>query len=94
MVYLPKAVVPVSLVLDLHIGHDRFGSNSDPSLNGHLLTILLLVRLGGYTVTVDYSTSFGRCSQFFFVILNLLEEVRRELSDFKTLFVMNRKSER
>ena len=27
---------PVTLVLDLHISHDRFGSNSDPSLNGHL----------------------------------------------------------
>jgi hypothetical protein len=26
----------VSLVLDLLITHDRFGSNSDPSLNGHL----------------------------------------------------------
>jgi hypothetical protein len=29
-------VVPVPLVLDLHIAHDHFGSNSDPSLNGHL----------------------------------------------------------
>ena len=27
---------PVPLVVDLHIAHDRFGSNSDPSLNGHL----------------------------------------------------------
>jgi hypothetical protein len=26
----------LSLVLDLHIAHDRFGSSSDPSLNGHL----------------------------------------------------------
>jgi hypothetical protein len=26
----------VSLVVDLHIDHDRFGSSSDPSLNGHL----------------------------------------------------------
>ncbi len=26
----------MSLVLDLHIAHDRFGSSSDPSLNGHL----------------------------------------------------------
>ena len=24
------------LVLDLRIAHDRFGSSSDPSLNGHL----------------------------------------------------------
>ncbi len=23
-------------MLDLHITHDRFGSSSDPSLNGHL----------------------------------------------------------
>jgi len=27
---------PVSLVLDLRIAHDRFGSSSDPNLNGHL----------------------------------------------------------
>ena len=27
---------PVSLVMDLHIVHDRFGSSSDPSINGHL----------------------------------------------------------
>ena len=27
---------PVPLVLDLHIAHERFGSSSDPSLNGHL----------------------------------------------------------
>ncbi len=26
----------MSLVMDLNITHDRFGSNSDPSLNGHL----------------------------------------------------------
>ncbi len=26
----------MSLVLDLHIVHDRFGSSSDPSINGHL----------------------------------------------------------
>jgi hypothetical protein len=33
---IANAVGPVSLVLDLHITHDRFGSNSDPSINGHL----------------------------------------------------------
>ncbi len=26
----------MSLVMDFHIVHDRFGSRSDPSLNGHL----------------------------------------------------------
>jgi hypothetical protein len=26
----------VHLILDLHITHDRFGSSSDPSLDGHL----------------------------------------------------------
>jgi hypothetical protein len=35
-VYLANASGPVSLVLDLRIVHDRFGSTSDPSLNGHL----------------------------------------------------------
>jgi hypothetical protein len=34
--YLVNTVGPVSLVMDLHIDHDRFGSSSDPSLNGHL----------------------------------------------------------
>ncbi len=35
-VYLPNATGPVPLVVDLRIAHDRFGSISDPSLNGHL----------------------------------------------------------
>jgi hypothetical protein len=36
VVYLPNEVITVSLVLDLHITHDRFGSRSDPSLHVHL----------------------------------------------------------
>jgi hypothetical protein len=34
--YLTNEAVPVSLVLDLHIAHDRVGSSTDPTLNGHL----------------------------------------------------------
>jgi hypothetical protein len=34
--YLANAAGPVPLVLDLLIVHDRFGSSSDPNLNGHL----------------------------------------------------------
>jgi hypothetical protein len=34
--YLVNEDGPVPLVMDLHIPHDRFGSSSDPSLNGHL----------------------------------------------------------
>jgi hypothetical protein len=34
--YLANAAGPVPLMLDLRIAHDRFGSSSDPSLNGHL----------------------------------------------------------
>ena len=34
--YLPNESGPVPLVLDLRIDHDRFGSSSDPSINGHL----------------------------------------------------------
>jgi hypothetical protein len=34
--YLANAAGPVPLVLDLRIAHDRYGSRSDPSLNGHL----------------------------------------------------------
>ena len=34
--YLTNTTGPVPLVLDLRIAHDRFGSSSDPSLNGNL----------------------------------------------------------
>ena len=34
--YLANAAGPVSLVLDLRITHERFGSSSNPSLNGNL----------------------------------------------------------
>ncbi len=34
--YLANPTGPVPLVLDLHIDHDRFGSSSDPTLNGTL----------------------------------------------------------
>ncbi len=36
MGYLPNESGPMSLVMDLRITHDRFGSSSDPSLNGTL----------------------------------------------------------
>ncbi len=36
MSYLANVAGPVPLVLDLRIAHERFGSTSDPSLNGHL----------------------------------------------------------
>jgi len=34
--YLANAAGPLPLVLDLRIAHDRFGSSSDPNLNGNL----------------------------------------------------------
>jgi hypothetical protein len=34
--YLANAAGPVPLVMDLQIAHDRVGSSTDPSLNGHL----------------------------------------------------------
>jgi hypothetical protein len=34
--YLVNAAGPVPLVMDLLIAHERFGSSSDPSINGHL----------------------------------------------------------
>ena len=34
--YLANVSGPVPLVLDLRIVHDRWGSNSDPSINGVL----------------------------------------------------------
>jgi hypothetical protein len=33
--YLANVADPVPLVLDLCIAHERFGSSSDPNLNGH-----------------------------------------------------------
>ena len=36
MGYLAKTTGPVPLVLDLRIAHDRFGSSSDPTINGTL----------------------------------------------------------
>ena len=34
--YLVNETGPVSLVMDLRLVHDRFGSSFDPSINGHL----------------------------------------------------------
>ena len=34
--YLANAAGPMPLVLDLRIAHERWGSSSDPSINGHL----------------------------------------------------------
>ena len=34
--YLANAAGPVPLVLDLRVAHERFGSSSDPSVNGNL----------------------------------------------------------
>ena len=34
--YLANVSGPVPLVLDLRIAHERFGSSSDPNLNGNL----------------------------------------------------------
>jgi hypothetical protein len=34
--YLPNVSGPVPLVMDLRIRPDRYGSSSDPSINGHL----------------------------------------------------------
>jgi hypothetical protein len=34
--YLVNVTGPLSLVMDLHLTHERFGSSSDPSINGHL----------------------------------------------------------
>ena len=34
--YLANVSGPVSLVMDLRIEHERWGSNSDPSIYGHL----------------------------------------------------------
>ena len=34
--YLANETGPVSLVLDLRMAHDRVGSSTDPTLNGHL----------------------------------------------------------
>jgi hypothetical protein len=43
--HLANAAGPVPLVLDLHIADDRFGSSSDPNLDGH----------SHYTIDIDRS---------------------------------------
>jgi hypothetical protein len=35
--YLANAAVPVPLVFDLRIAHNRVGSSTDPTLNGHFI---------------------------------------------------------
>ena len=58
--YLANARYPVPLVLDLLIAHDRVGSSSDPTLNGHLrypnnldrhLMKQLLIKYGNIALT-------------------------------------------
>ncbi len=39
--YLANESGPVPLVLDLRIAHDRVGSSTDPTLNGHLNTLTI-----------------------------------------------------
>ena len=39
--YLANVAGPVPLVLDLRIAHERWGSSSDPSINGHLHTLMM-----------------------------------------------------
>ncbi len=41
--YLANVSGPVPLVLDLRITYDRFGSNSDPNLNGNYITLILMI---------------------------------------------------
>jgi hypothetical protein len=50
--YLVNATGPVPLVLDLRIAHDRWGSSSDPSINGHLHYLNDIDRSLNETVTV------------------------------------------
>ena len=77
--YLTSDVVPVSLVLDLRITHDRVGNSVDPNLNGHLTImitllvlyhsyLLFLVRPGGYISTLSDFYSYkliGKLNAFF-----------------------------
>ena len=44
--YLANEAGPVPLVLDLRIAHDRWGSISDPSINGHLHYPTLMILIG------------------------------------------------
>jgi hypothetical protein len=39
--YLANAAGPVPLVLDLRIAHERFGSSSEHSINGHLHYLMM-----------------------------------------------------
>jgi hypothetical protein len=72
--YLANAAGPVPLVLDLRITHDRMGSSSDPSLNGHSkypnnldqsLNVQLLIKYGNIVLT----TTTGRRVRYHLCLL-------------------------
>ena len=69
--YLTNTADPVSLVLDLLITHDRWGSSSDPSINGHLHYPNDMDRSLNETVTdkirkyrTDYNNNSPSCVSF------------------------------
>jgi hypothetical protein len=59
--YLENATGPVSLVLDLRITHERFGSSSDPSIciNGHLDSFMRLLFLQTHRETDRFFADSG-----------------------------------
>ncbi len=78
---------PVPLVLDLHIAHERFGSSSDPSINGHLhypndvdrsLNEFATDKIHVYTRRVDPSTLVFSLSSHRHSYIRLLSSPPRE----------------
>jgi hypothetical protein len=72
--YLVNESDPVPLVLDLRIGHDRVGSSTDPTLNGHLKypnnldQMKLLIKYGNIVLT----TTIGRPVRYHLCLLLLV----------------------
>jgi hypothetical protein len=95
VVYLANVSGPLSLVLDLLIAHDRFGSSSDPSLNGHLhypndidksLNETAAYKIRKYRA--DYNNNPPTSVSFMSVVVSTSGRLHSELS-----FIMNQETE-
>jgi hypothetical protein len=78
--YLQNEVGTVPLVVDLRIAHERWGSNTDPTLNGHLHYPNYLLLLLGYIVNLYEFYSYK-------VIGKLTIFLQRQESSFRKIIV-------
>ncbi len=102
--YLTNTSGPVSLVMDLHIVHDRFRSrllSSDPSMNGHLHYPNDIDRSLNVTVTdkirkyrADYNNNPHSVISFMSVIATTSDRLHSEFVCLLFLQVAHRETDR